>query len=168
MEHFFKYIWALVFALLAVLEPTLQYAVIVFFAIIIDCWSAFDLNRRLKKEHPERVSGKFESRFALKMLKTFLQVYGVIILLHWIDVILLHNTPYLNLSNIGAAVFCAIQLWSILENISSGNGAIWAKKLQKIMVDKASRHFDVKLDTPSLPPPTGEEQASHENENELN
>ena len=146
MEHLLKYILALLMGIVAVLEPTLKFAIILFFSIILDCLSAYDLNRRLKKQHPEKVSGKFESRYALKMLKTFLQAYSLVILLHWVDVILLHNFSYMNLSNIGAAVFCTIQLWSILENMSSANGAKWAKTMQKIMVDKAIRHFNINIE----------------------
>lgn len=146
MEHFIKYIFALLMAVLAVLEPTLKFAVILLFAILFDCLSAYDLNRRLKKIYPDKVSGKFESHYALKMLLTFIQAYSVVILLHWVDTIILNNFSYLNLSNIGAALFCAIQIWSILENASSANGARWAKVLQRVMVDKAKRHFDINLE----------------------
>ena len=52
----------------------------------------------------------------------------------------------LHLTNYTAAICCGIQLWSILENASSENEKIWAKVLQKIMVNKAERHFDIKLD----------------------
>lgn len=145
MENAARYIIALFMGVVAALEPTLQFAIILLFAILFDCLSAYDLSRRLKKQFPNQVSGKFESHYALKMLKTFIQAYSTVVLLHWVDVIILKNFPYLNLSNIGAAVFCAIQLWSIFENISSANGAGWAKKMQKIMIDKAKRHFDVDL-----------------------
>lgn len=141
----FKYMAALITGIIAVLEPTLRFAVVLCFAVLLDCFSAFDLSRRLKKQYPDKVIGKFQSRYALKILITFLQAYGVIILLHLVDEIILTNFNYLNLSNVGAAVFCGLQLWSILENISSGNGAKWAKMMQKIMVDKSKRHFNINL-----------------------
>jgi hypothetical protein len=140
-----KYIASTFFGLIAIIEPTFPFAAVLIFAIIIDCWSAYDLNLRLSKQHPERVVGKFQSRMALKIFKTFGQAYLIILLLHFVDVIILTNFNYLNLSNIGAAIFCAIQIWSILENLSSANGAQWAKMAQKIMIDKAHRHFDIKL-----------------------
>jgi hypothetical protein len=126
-------------------EPTFPFAGVLFFAIILDCLSAFDLSRRLKKKYPERVTGKFKSEYALKMLKTFMQMYSVILLVFLIEthIIPMHT---LNLTNYTAAICCAIQLWSILENASSENGKMWAKVLQKIMVNKAERHFDIKLD----------------------
>jgi hypothetical protein len=33
----------------------------------------------------------------------------------------------------------------VLENKSSCNGSRWAKVLQKIMIDKTERHYDVDL-----------------------
>jgi len=80
------------------------------------------------------------------MLRTFLQEYTVVMLLHLVDVVILRDFGYLNLSNIAAAVLCGVQIWSILENLSSCNGAQWARVLQKIMVDKAKRHFKIHID----------------------
>jgi hypothetical protein len=96
--------------------------------------------------YPENVEGKFQSRYVLKMFQTFFQAYSVVVLLHLVDVVILSNFGYLNLSNIGAAVFCGVQLCSILENLSSANGAKWAKILQRFMVDKAKRHFNIHID----------------------
>jgi len=145
MDILIKIILATLFAALASIEPTIPFAAVVFFAILLDCWSAYDLNRRLKKSYPDRVSGKFETRFALKMFKTFLQVYSVILLLYWVDTVVLKNLPYFNMADIGAAVFCALQVISVLENLSSANGANWAKKAQRILIDKSKRHFDIDL-----------------------
>lgn len=145
MEYVFKYLIVIVIGIIATLEPTIKFAFILFFSILLDCLSAYDLSRRLKRKHPNKVVGKFQSHFAQKMFKTFLQAYLVVVLLHLIDVELTGNLGYWSLSNIGAATFCGIQLWSILENISSANGAGWAKILQKIMIDKTKRHFDIDL-----------------------
>ena len=53
------------------------------------------------------------------------------------------------LSYIITGVICFEQAWSILENESScrpeTESRFW-KALQKIMVDKTARHFDVNLD----------------------
>ena len=51
----------------------------------------------------------------------------------------------LYLANWTAIVICGIQCWSILENESSCNEKKWAKNLQKFLVDKTERHFDVDL-----------------------
>ena len=145
MEYVFKYFIVLIIGIIATLEPTVKFAFILFFAIVLDCVSAYDLSRRLKLQYPDKVVGKFQSRYALKMLNTFLQVYMVVVLLHLVDDVLTKDFGYWHLSNIGSALFCALQLWSILENISSANGAKWAKILQKIMIDKTKRHFDIDL-----------------------
>jgi hypothetical protein len=50
-----------------------------------------------------------------------------------------------DLTKVAAGAICFWQLWSILENESSCNGAKWAKIMQKILVDKTSRHFDIDL-----------------------
>lgn len=128
--------------MVSALEPTIPFAIILFFATILDCISAFDLNRRLRKQGYS-ADGKFKSIHAQRILGTFLKSYLVIIILHWVDTIILSGIGYMNLSNVAAAIFCFIQLWSILENASSANGARWAKILQKVMVSKVSRHLDI-------------------------
>jgi hypothetical protein len=44
-----------------------------------------------------------------------------------------------------AGAFIFVEIWSMLENESSLNDAKWAKVLQKIMVSKVERHFDIDL-----------------------
>jgi hypothetical protein len=145
MEKFLKYLSGIPLGIWAAIQPTVPFAGVLLFAILLDCWSASDLSRRLKKIYPENVEGKFQSRYALKILKTLLQAYSVVVLLHLVDDVILYNFGYLNMSNIAAAVFCGVQLWSILENLSSANGAKWAKVLQRIMVDKSKRHFQIHI-----------------------
>lgn len=146
---FGKLIFTILISLIAVLEPTIPFAIILFIAILMDCMSAFDLSRRLKKQHPDnsQIVGKFQSRYALRMLVTFIQAFSVVVLLHYVDYVILHHINKLYLSNWAAAIFCGIQIWSILENLSSANGARWAKIAQKIMVDKSKRHFGIELQT---------------------
>lgn len=144
MSHI-KPIFLVFTGMLGALEPTIPFAGVLLFAIVLDCLSAFDLSRRLKKKHPERVTGKFRSDYALKMLKTFIQMYSVILLVQLVETYVLPMHEW-NLTNYAAAICCGIQLWSILENASSENGKTWAKILQKIMVNKAERHFDINLD----------------------
>lgn len=126
-------------------SPTIPFAGVIIAFIIADCLSAFDLSRRLRKKHPEQVTGKFQSKHAMKMVKTFLQMYGAVLLAQLVEqyVIPMHK---FSLPNYTAFVFCAVQAWSILENISSENGQAWARLLQKFMVNKAKRHFDIDLD----------------------
>jgi hypothetical protein len=67
-----------------------------------------------------------------------------LMLAHWTSVYVLAGLD-IPLPKIFAGIVIFWQLWSILENESSCSSANWAKVLQKIMVDKTSRHFDVDL-----------------------
>ena len=58
--------------------------------------------------------------------------------------------PSLEVTKYVTALFCFIQLISILENESSCNEAWWARVLQKILSDKTKRHFDVDFDIEEL------------------
>jgi hypothetical protein len=145
MGDFVKWLAASMLGLVAVVEPSFKFAAVLFFAVLVDCLSAYDLSRRLAKLYPGRVCGKFQSRYALRMMRTFAQAYSAILLLYLVDRVLLDGVMSLSLCNLGSAVFVAVQLWSILENISSGNGARWAKVLQKLVADKAHRHLDIDI-----------------------
>ena len=145
-EEIWRYLSGALFGIIAVLAPTFGFAAVLMLAILIDCWSAWDLNRRLHRIYPENVDGKFKTSYAMRIFRTFLLVYSVVLLMYLVDTILLPDFGYLNLGNVAAAVFCGIQVFSILENISSGNGAAWAKVLQRFLTDKAKRHFKIQID----------------------
>lgn len=131
--------------LIAFFEPTFNFILICTLCVLLDCLTAFLLSRRVKKSFPEKAKkAKFESHYAAKIFKTILEIYTLIITAFLIEQYILTFCD-LHLPNIVAGVFCFIQLWSILENHSSCNGAKWAKTLQKIMVDKTERHFDIDL-----------------------
>ena len=49
-----------------------------------------------------------------------------------------------------AALFCLVQLLSVLENESSCNNAWWARAVQKFLMDKSKRHFDIDIDIDQL------------------
>lgn len=123
------------------LQPTLPFAGICFFAIVLDCFTAWRLAQRIKIYHPELGSdGKFRSDKAKKIFSTLFVIYACIVLGYAIDTKICTGAS-LGVANWIAGGFCFVQLWSILENESSENGSTWAKVLQKIMVNKASRHI---------------------------
>jgi len=62
-----------------------------------------------------------------------------------VDTVILDFQNPLHLANYLAAIYCGVQLVSILENESTCNGAPWARVMQKIVADKTERHFNVKL-----------------------
>lgn len=135
---------------IALLEPTLPYILICTLAILYDCYTAWSLSRRVRKAHPDKVcktnGGKFNSHHFGKVVLTLLKSYALIVLAYLIH---LHITGGLgvDVTKVAAGAIIFWQLWSILENESSCNGAKWARVAQKILVDKTSRHFDINLDT---------------------
>lgn len=122
-----------------------------FLFIVVDALSAYDLNKRVVREVKRlgkvvpKNEGKFRSSKAFKMIITMRDIAILIVLAHVLDTEVLgfHNGLYL--ANYVTGIFCVLQAWSILENASSCNGATWARVLQKIMVDKTSRHFDIDI-----------------------
>lgn len=127
------------------IEPTIPFALLGLFALVVDCISAWRLSRRVARKYPEKnVDGKFKSEHASKMMSTLLMSYSCILIAHGVDVYILPHIV-LYLGNYVAAIFCLIQLASILENESSCNGATWAVAAQKILADKTKRHLNIEL-----------------------
>ena len=75
---------------------------------------------------------------------TLIKIYVLIILAFLIETYIFEGL-HIRLANITAGAVCFWQTWSILENESSCSDEKWAKILQKILVDKTERHFDVDL-----------------------
>lgn len=124
--------------------PMFPFLLVCTFAIVFDCITAYMLARRVKKKTRNKNDGKFKSSSAMKMFNTMFVVYGVVALSYMIDKMLLPDIN-LYLANIVSAVFCMVQIVSILENISSCNNARWAEILQKVLVDKTKRHLDIDI-----------------------
>ena len=128
-------------AFVAWVEPMQSVMYVVVAAMVVDTITAFNLSRRVAQKYKGMAHGKLQSKRLLKLIKTLISVLTVILLSYAID---MYCFPImdLNLAYIIAFVFCMIELVSILENISSCNDAKWAKLLQKILIDKTSRHLD--------------------------
>lgn len=134
-------------ALAAFFAPALPYMFICTLAILCDCWSAWELSRRVRALHPTKASGKFKSEHAGRVVVTLLKVYTLTLLAYMID---LYIVPGLSvpLHRIIAGAVCFWQLWSIAENESSARddrtGRLW-RILRNAMIDKTERHFDLDL-----------------------
>lgn len=142
-----RWAFTLLGSLVAVFEPALPYLAICTLMIIADCYTAWSLSRRVRRIHPQRVSEdghKFKSHNFGKVIVTLLKAYALIMMAFLIQ---RHITEGwgVELTKVAAAAICFWQFWSILENESSCNGARWARLLQRILVDKTSRHFDIDL-----------------------
>lgn len=148
LSDILRWIFTAIGAIMAILEPTLPYILICTLMILADCYTAWSLSRRARKAYPNRVSKdgkKFKSHHFGAALLTILKAWALIIMSFLIQRHITDGMP-IDLTKVAAGAICFWQLWSILENESSCNGAKWATILQKILVDKTSRHFDIDLD----------------------
>lgn len=133
-------------------RPTFPLIVVAVVFILYDAWTAYQLDRRVHVRYPERTrrrNARFTSFAFGKVVRVTIPKRLWLIVLaylveHWVFV---HAS--LPLSYIVTGVICFEQAWSIFENESScrceRDSRFW-KLLQRIMIDKTERHFDVKLD----------------------
>jgi hypothetical protein len=131
--------------LLLFLQPLWAYVFVCFVAIIIDCYSAWRLSVRIKIKFG-RSTGKFQSNHAKRMVRTFGEIAGVLYLVFMMDKVII-TMEQLYATKFIAGIFCTLQIISILENASSESDSKWMKPLQKILINKAERHFDVDIKT---------------------
>lgn len=133
-------------------KPTFPLVVVAVVFIVYDAYTAYQLDRRVHRAFPDRAKrkeAKFTSfAFGKVIRKTIPKRLWLIVLAYiaerWVFV---HVS--IPLSYIVTGVICFEQAWSILENESScreeADSRFW-KLLQRIMIDKTARHFDVDLD----------------------
>ena len=148
-------------------KPTFPLMLVVIVFILYDTWTAYQLNKRAKEKYPDKIGQekvKFTSTSFGKVVRSTIPKRLMLIILaylveHWIFIGV--KVP---LSYIVAGIICFEQAWSILENESScrgeKDGMLW-KLLQRIMIDKTERHFDINLDDLK-----DKNESEKENENE--
>lgn len=146
IRSFGRYIAGAVGAIIAALEPSLPIFLICTVMVFIDCYTAWALSRRVKIKYPDKKKdGKFKSNYAGRVFVTLIKIYIGIALAHYIQVNITNAFFVIELPKIVAGAFVFWNVWSICENESSCSDKKWAKILQKIMVDKTERHFDIDL-----------------------
>lgn len=140
-----KQLFGAVGGLMVSLEPTIPIMTLCTICVILDCYTAWTLSRRVKKKYPGANDGKFKSKYAGRVFVTLLKIYAVIVLVHFIQIHITDAFFVVELPKLVAGAFCFYQIWSMLENESSCNDSRWARVVQKILVDKTERHFDIDL-----------------------
>lgn len=132
-------------------KPTFPLIIVAMIFIVYDAYTAYQLDKRVKAKYPDKAQrrdAKFTSFAFGKVIKQTIPKRLSLILLaylveHWVFI---HLT--IPLSYVITGVICFEQAWSILENESScrsdEDSRFW-RLLQKVMVDKTERHFDVSL-----------------------
>ena len=132
-------------------RPTFPLVIVAIVFILYDAWTAYQLDRRVHKKYPneKREAAKFRSFAFGKVVRSTIPkrlslIFLAYLVEHWVFV---HVT--IPLSYVITGVICFEQAWSVLENESScrsdEEGSFY-RFLQKIMVDKTERHFDVNLE----------------------
>ena len=121
-------------------------AILCFALVIIDCVTAWQLARRMKKRG-YATTGKFRAdKFGWAVVKMSIVIPTALLVAYFTQMLIFEGAN-LHLIQVVAGVICFWQIWSILENVSSCNeGALWARILQRVMIDKAERHLDISLD----------------------
>lgn len=145
------------------IEVAVMFIIPCFIAIVLDIASAYFLNRRLHKRFPDKVSGKFKSSYMFRVMYTMFVIFLLIVLANYVDDAIIKNTDISVRFTMG--VFLFYECWSILENWSSENNNKLAKALQRIMVNKAERHFDIILSDILLNESITQQEISIEEEN---
>ena len=132
-------------------HPTFPLIIVAVIFIVYDAYTAYCLDKRVKKKYPDKTTrekAKFTSfAFGKVVTQTIPKRLSLILLAflveHWVFI-----HVEIPLSYIVTGVICFEQAWSIMENESScrdeADSRFW-RWLQKIMVDKTARHFDVDL-----------------------
>ena len=148
-----RFLAAIIGIIWCYIEPSINYIAVCAFALLLDCYTAWRLNRRIysryreaiKKDPRCKIDGKLKSKKMAKMVQDFSVLIMAIFLATLIDTVILDYMNPLHLANYLAAIYCSVQFISVLENESTCNGAAWAKVMQKIVADKTERHFNVKM-----------------------
>lgn len=132
-------------------HPAFPLVIVAIVFILYDAFTAYQLDKRVHVKYPDetkRHEAKFTSFAFSKVIrhtipKRLTLIFLAYLLEHWVFI---HVA--IPLSYVATGVICFEQLWSILENESScrseEDSKFW-RLLQKIMVDKTARHFDVNL-----------------------
>ena len=151
-------------------QPTFPLVIVAVIFIMYDAWTAYQLDRRVHKKYPDetkRHEAKFTSFAFGKVIRHTIPTRLTLIFLaylieHWVFIHV--NIP---LSYVATGAICFEQLWSILENESSCRSeedGHFYKMLQKVMIDKTERHFDVNLDDFKKPKAKSRKRKSNETE----
>jgi len=141
-DHIVRALFAMIGGILAYIEPLQEVMYVVFATILVDVATAYLLSRRVAHKYKGVSHGKIQSQRLKSMGRTVVGILAIILLLQGIDQYCFVYAD-LKLPYLAASAFCMIQVVSILENMSSCNDAKWARLLQKILVDKTARHFDM-------------------------
>lgn len=133
-------------------KPAFPLIIVAIVFIFCDAWAAYQLDRRVHKAYPDKTKREkaYFTSFAFgKVIRTTIPRRLLVILLAFLVEKYVILSVHVPLSYIATGAICFEQAWSVFENWSScqddKESRLW-RMLQRIMVDKTSRHFDVEMD----------------------
>lgn len=138
--------------LLIAASAAVAFIVPCFIVTALDVYSAFCLGRRLHKKYPQKCDGKFKSEYKWRIFRTIGVGLAIVILAKYADMLILRDEDLA--VRFAAGFFFVYQGWSILENWSSENKSPWARIIQRIVVNKAERHFNIEIKDLLIPEDT--------------
>lgn len=131
------------------LRPAFPLAIVAIAFILYDAYTAYELDKRAHKKYPDRTNrheAKFTSFAFGKVVRHTIPNRLVVILLAWMAERFVFIHLAIPLSYIATGVILFEQAWSAMENNAScrddTESRFW-RMLQRIMVDKTARHFDI-------------------------
>ena len=108
ISEFLRWVFTAIGAIVAILEPTLPYLIICTLMIFADCFTAWQLSKRARKAHPERVSDdgkKFKSQHFGKVIMTVLKAWALIIMAFLMQTHITDGLP-IDLTKVAAGAIC--------------------------------------------------------------
>ena len=141
-----KLLFSIAGGILAEFQPISTFIFVCGLALIGDFYTSIKLGRRISKQHPDKASGKVQSKKIGDLITTICKLLFMLYLGYQIDIAIVCDSA-LYVTKTVAGIFCFSQIWSMLENESSFSNKKWAKLLQKIMIDKTIRHLDLAKNT---------------------
>ncbi len=90
-------VFSAISAVATALSPTLPYILLCTAAVLFDCFTAWQLDKRVRKAFPEQTTtnaGKFKSSHFGSVLLTLLQVYALLVFAHFLHIYVTENLPF--------------------------------------------------------------------------
>ncbi len=132
----------------AFFAPLLPYAFVCTLFVLADCYTAWQLGRRLRRKYPNASgphAGRLSSRRFGRTIATLIKIYAALILASAAEHVLFGvSEASFSCTRLTAGAICFWQLLSILENESTCSDARWAATARRFLIDKTSRHINLK------------------------
>ena len=107
-ERVYQMIFSAISAVATALSPTLPYILLCTAAVLADCLTAWQLDKRVRRAFPEQTSsnaGKFKSSHFGSVLLTLLQTYALLVFAHFLHIYVTDGTDAFDTLYIGCEKF---------------------------------------------------------------